>query len=88
MKAVKENKEYFIDDSQKGFYLTQGFDIYGDDGELLEVAHGKTVSYEEYAELQEKLEALEAELQKAQPQGKGKGKTKDEEAVTVEDGGN
>ena len=88
MKAVKENKEYFIDDSQKGFYLTQRFDIYGDDGELLEVAHGKTVSYEEYAELQEKLEALEAELQKAQPQGKGKGKNKDEEAVTVEDGGN
>ena len=88
MRAVKENKEYFIDDSQKGFYLTQRFDIYGDDGELLEVAHAKTVSYEEYAELQEKLEALEAELQKAQPQGKGKGKNKDEEAVTVEDGGN
>ena len=46
------------------------------------------MSYEEYAALQEKLEALEAELQKAQPQGKGKGKNKDEEAVAVEDGGN
>lgn len=88
MRAVKENKEYTIEESQQGFYLAQGFDIYGDDGELLEVAHGKNVSYEEYAELQEKLEALEAELQKAQPQGKGKGKNKDEEAVTVEDGGN
>lgn len=88
MKAVKENKEYFIDDSQKGFYLTQGFDIYGDDGELLEAAPGKTVSYDEYAALQNKLEALEAELQKAQSQGKGKGKNKDEEAVAVEDGGN
>lgn len=70
MKAVKENKEYFIDDSQKGFYLTQGFDIYGDDGELLEAAPGKTVSYDEYAALQNKLEALEAELQKAQSQGR------------------
>lgn len=88
MRAVKENKEYFIDDSQKGFYLTQGFDIYGDDGGLLEAAPGKTVSYDEYAALREKLEALEAELQKAQSQGKGKGKNKDEEAVAVEDGGN
>lgn len=88
MRAVKENKEYFIDDSQKGFYLTQGFDIYGDDGELLEAAPGKTVSYDDYAALQEKLEALEAELTKAQSQGKGKGKNKDEEAVAVEDGGN
>ena len=84
MKAVKENKESFIDDSQKGFYLTQGFDIYGDDGELLEAGAGKTVSYEEYAALQEKLEALEAELQKAQSQGKGKNKG----VETVEDGGN
>lgn len=84
MRAVKENKEYFIDDSQKGFYLTQGFDIYGDDGELLEAAPGKVVSYEEYAALQNKLEALEAELQKAQSQGKGKNKG----VETVEDGGN
>ena len=84
MRAVKENKEYFIDDSQKGFYLTQGFDIYGGDGELLEAAPGKTVSYDEYAALQEKLEALEAELQKAQSQGKGKNKG----VETVEDGGN
>ena len=88
MRAVKENKEYTIEESQKGFYLGQGFDIYADDGELLETAHGKTVPYDEYAALQEKLEALEAELQKALPQGKGKGKNKDEEAVAVEDGGN
>ena len=42
------------------------------------------MSYEEYAALQEKLEALEAELQKAQSQGKGKNKG----VETVEDGGN
>ena len=88
MRAVKENKEYTIEESQQGFYLAQGFDIYGDGGELLEAAPGKTVSYDEYAALREKLEALEAELQKAQSQGKGKGKNKDEEAVAVEDGGN
>ena len=86
MKAVKENKEYFIDDSQKGFYLTQGFDIYGDAGDLVEAGAGKTVSYDEYAALQEKLEALEAELQKVQSQGKGK--NKGVETVVVEDGGN
>ena len=86
MRAVKENKEYTIDDSQKGFYLAQGFDIYGDDGELLEAAPGKTVSYDEYAALQNKLEALEAEHQKAQSQGKGK--NKGAEVVAAEDGGN
>ena len=88
MRAVKENKEYTIEESQKGFYLGQGFDIYDDAGDLVEAGAGKTVSYEEYVALQEKLEALEAELQKAQPHGKGKGKNKDEEAVVVEDGGN
>ena len=86
MRAVKENKEYTIEESQKGFYLGQGFDIYADDGELLEAAPGKTVSYEEYAVLREKLDELEAELQKAQSQGKGK--NKGTEAVAVEDGGN
>lgn len=86
MRAVKENKEYTIEESQKGFYLTQGFDIYGDDGELLEAAPGKTVSYDEYAVLQAKLEELEAELQKAQTQGKGK--NKGAEVVAAEDGGN
>jgi len=86
VRAVKENKEYTIEESQQGFYLAQGFDIYGDDGELLEAAHGKTVPYDEYAELQKKLEELEADLQKAQPQGKGK--NKGTEAIAVEDGGN
>jgi hypothetical protein len=86
VKAVKENKEYTIEESQKGFYLGQGFDIYGDDGELLEASHGKTVPYAEYAALQKKLEELEVEMQKAQPQGKGK--NKGTEAVAVEDGGN
>ena len=86
MKAVKENKEYTIEESLKGFYLGQGFDIYGDDGELLEASHGKTVPYAEYAALQKKLEELEVEMQKAQPQGKGK--NKGTEAVAVEDGGN
>ena len=88
MRAVKENKEYTIEESQKGFYVAQGFDIYDDAVDLVEAGAGRTVSYDEYAALQEKLEALEAELQKSQPQGKGKGKNKDEEAVVVEDGGN
>ena len=86
MRAVKENKEYTIEESQKGFYLAQGFNIYGDDGELVEAAPGKTVSYDEYAALQAKLEELEAELQKVQTQGKGK--NKGAEVVAAEDGGN
>ena len=36
MKALKDNKEYTIAEEQKHAYLEEGYDIYGEDGKLLE----------------------------------------------------
>ena len=61
MKAVKKNKEYLIDEKQKKTYQDAGFDIYGDDGERIAYGRGKTVPYEAYAALADRLRAVEAE---------------------------
>lgn len=71
MRAVKNNKEYSIDESQKNAYQNAGFDIFDDDGKLAAFGQGKTVPYEQYAavtakakELQEENDRLEAEMDK------------------------
>ena len=51
MKAVKENKVYTIDESQRKTYAALGFDITDDSGRILEYAAGKTVPYAKYAAL-------------------------------------
>ena len=60
MKAEKNNKVYAIDESMKSRYLADGFDIKDDEGNLLESAKGKTVSYEEYQKVVNELEALKS----------------------------
>ena len=71
MKAVKGNRVYTINETQRKSYTAQGFDILGDDGEVLEHAAGKTVPYEKYAaladensQLKAKVAELEAEQEK------------------------
>lgn len=56
-KARKLNKEYSIDAKDKNKYLKAGYDVYSEDG-TVEYAENKTVSYEEYIELKNKLETL------------------------------
>lgn len=63
MKAVKGNKEYMIDESQKKAYQDAGFDIYAD-GKQIAYGRGKTVPYGDYADAAKKLEASEAENKK------------------------
>ncbi len=58
MRAVKGNKQYTINESQKKFYQDSGFDIYDDEGKLISYGRNKKVSYEEYAALKEELEKL------------------------------
>ena len=58
MKAVKGNKQYTIDETQKKFYQDGGFDIYDDAGELISYGRDKKVPYEEYAALKKELEEL------------------------------
>lgn len=66
MRAVKANREYTITEAEKDFYQKQGFDIIGDDGNVVQYGAGKTVPYEQYAKLhgdhlalQEKVKALQ-----------------------------
>lgn len=59
MKAVKGNKQYTINESQKKFYQDSGFDIYDDEGKLIAYGRDKKVSYGEYAAVKKKLEELE-----------------------------
>ncbi len=64
MKASKGNKVYTIDETQKKSYVVQGFDIMDDNGEIIQHGAGKTVPYDKYAELEEKVTKLEKENKK------------------------
>ncbi len=71
MKAIKANKQYTISESEKASYLAQGFDIYGDDGELIERSSSSTVSRREYDELLEKYNKVVSENKKLKDKVKG-----------------
>lgn len=70
MKAIKGNKVYTIDEIQKVMYQAQGYDIIGDDGKVIQYGAGKTVSYEEYKALEEKIFKLEKENKKLKEENK------------------
>lgn len=62
MKARKENKAYSITTEQeKQRYLKAGYDIYSDDGELVEYSPQKKVSYSRYDALRKENIALSRE---------------------------
>ena len=63
MKAKKENKSYRIkDDLEKSRYLKEGYDIYDDDGNLLEYSPLKKIAYSTYVKLEEENKALKARV--------------------------
>lgn len=62
LKAVKGNKVYKIEETEKRKFLAQGYDICGEDGKVVEHSTKSTVPYAQYAELEEKCRKLEAEL--------------------------
>ncbi len=64
MKAVKGNKEYSIDESQKNDYQSRGFDIKDDDGKVIAYGRGKTVPYEDYEKIKSENGKLTEELKK------------------------
>lgn len=80
MRAVKGNKEYTIDETQKKGYQDGGFDILDDDGNVVAYGRGKTVPYDEHmkavkeverlrglaAELRTEIENLKAEIETLQ----------------------
>ena len=68
MQAVKENKVYTIDETQRKAYAAQGFDITDDSGRIIEYAAGKTVPYAQYAALLEENRRLKQQLAAGQTQ--------------------
>ncbi len=72
MKAIKENKEYTVDEVSKEKYLAMGYDIVDDNGSVLERSPKSTVSYAEYAKLLEENEKLKAEISKLKAETKAK----------------
>ena len=70
MKAKKENKTYRItSELEKQRYLKEGYDIYDDEGNLLEYSPSKKIAYSAYAALQKENEELKAELMAMQDVG-------------------
>lgn len=64
MRAKKENKVYRIEtEVEKKRYLNEGFDIYDEDGKIIEHSPKKKIAYGEYAKLQEENVALRAEIE-------------------------
>lgn len=64
MKATRGNKVYTIDETQKAMYQAQGYDIVDEEGKIIQYGAGKTVSYEEYKALEEKITKLTTENKK------------------------
>lgn len=62
MYAKKQNKRYTITEAETKGYQARGYDIYGDDGKLIETGAGKTVSYAKYQQALDKIRELEAKL--------------------------
>lgn len=58
MRAVKGNKEYTIDETQKKFYQDSGFDIIEDTGEVIAYGRGKTIPYEEHMDAVKEIDKL------------------------------
>lgn len=75
MTAEKDNKVYSIDEGQMAAYQIAGYDIYGDDGNVIAYGAGKTVAYENYMALKKENDELRAkiaelETQEKEPAGK------------------
>ena len=64
MIAKKDNKEYSVTNETKNLYLKDGYDIYDDDGEVIEYSPKKTISYNEYIKEIEELKEQIANLTK------------------------
>lgn len=68
MLAQKDNKTYNISEAEKKMYLADGYDIYSDEGELLERSPSAAVSWAVHERALARIKELEVEL--AEKEGK------------------
>lgn len=64
MVAVKSNKVYKVDETNKKAYLAQGYEIQDGKGNVLEVPADKSVPYADYQKVVEENKKLKAEISK------------------------
>lgn len=62
MKAIKGNKVYTVDETSKKAYLSQGYDIIDDQGDIIEHSPTATVPYAEYAKVIAENEVLQSQI--------------------------
>lgn len=62
MKAIKDNKVYTIDETSKRAYLSQGYDIIDESGDIIEHSPVATVPYSEYAKVIAENKVLQSQL--------------------------
>ena len=62
MLAVKENREYTINDTDVQSFANEGYDVFDDKGNLIAYGKGKTVSYDKYMKVVEQTERLQDEI--------------------------
>lgn len=62
MKAIKGNKVYSVDEISKKSYLSQGYDIIDDSGDIIEHSPVSAVPYSEYAKVIAENEVLQSQL--------------------------
>lgn len=65
LKAKKDNKVYGIEETNRKQYLADGYDIYDEDGNIVEYSHLKTIKYSKHLEALAEKDAVIEELQKA-----------------------
>lgn len=70
MKAKKENKVYRISEENKKRYLDEGYDIYDDEGTVVEYSPKKTISYNDYMKACEEIKRLLAEIARLETEKK------------------
>lgn len=83
MKATKANKVYLINESEKDYYTSQGYDILDDEGEIIKHGAGKSISYEEYKKTLDEIQILKEENEKLKEENK-KLKTENKELKKVD----
>lgn len=62
MVAIKENRQYTINDTDVQRYANEGYDVYDDTGNIIAYGVGKTVPYDKYMKLMSQVEALQEEI--------------------------
>ena len=72
MKAIKGNTVYDITEQEKQSYISRGFDIQDEDGNIVSYGKGKSVPFSEYEKVRSELEKLKTERETKPPKKENK----------------